>query len=298
MTTPTDATVRPPRGKQTVVIVTDSASDLADEVVARLGIRIVALSIRFGTEEFVDRVDLTAKQFWSKVAASAELPQTAAPSPGAFEEAFRAAAGEGYSAVICITLSSKLSATHDSAILAAQSVRDVIDVRVVDSLSITMGQGAMVIVAAEAALAGEGVNDVEASARALLGRIRVLGALDTLENLKKGGRIGGAQALLGSLLAVKPILNLSSGVVEQAGKQRTRAKALAHLVDLARTDASRHGGVEWVSAMHGDATDIDAFVAQLHDLAPAGVTVGQIGAVIGTHGGRGVMGLTYVVRQR
>lgn len=294
----TDEARLPDAGHQQVAVVTDSASDLADDVVAELGITIVPLSIRFGTEEFVDRQDLTPQQFWAKVAGSSVLPQTAAPSPGAFEAAFRAAAAAGRRSVVCVTLSSKLSATHDAAVLAAQAVRDVIDVRVVDSLSITMGQGAMVLVAARAARAGGDADAVEASARDLIGRTRVLGALDTLENLKKGGRIGGAQAMLGSLLAVKPILDISSGAVEQAGKQRTRAKALAHLVELAREDAAKHGGLDHVSAMHGDAPDIGAFVAQLAALAPDGVTVGQIGAVIGTHGGRGVMGLTYVVRQR
>lgn len=279
----------------TIRIVTDSSSDLTDEQVAGYGIVVVPLSIRFGNEEFVDRRDLTPQSFWAKVAASSTLPETAAPSPGAFETAFREAAADGCAGVVCICLSSALSATYASAVLAAKTVADIIDVRVVDSLSITSGLGTMAMAAATAATTGGDLATVEAAARANIGHTRVLAALDTLDNLKKGGRIGGAQAFLGTLLSIKPLIDVSSGSVVEAGKQRTRARALVALADLVKADLARFGSIRDLSVRHGDAKDVEAMLALLTPHVPRDqISVGQIGAVIGAHGGQGVMGLTYV----
>ena len=152
----------------------------------------------------------------------------------------------------------------------------------------------MAVEAARAAASGRSLADVAAVVHSLVPRTRVYGALDTLENLKKGGRIGGAQALIGSLLSVKPILDLSSGAVEQAGKQRTRTKSLAHLAQIVADVKTKHGNVENVAVMHGDASDVDQFLEMLAVSFPREeIVVGQIGAVIGTHGGPGVMGLTF-----
>lgn len=280
----------------TVRVVTDSACDVPEKLAGELGLVVVPLTIRFGSEEFVDRRDLSPSEFWRRCSSSSTLPETAAPAPGLFENAFRAAADAGCTGVVCICLSSKLSATIGSAQLAATSVADAIDVRVVDSLSITMGQGLMAIEAARAAGRGADLDEVERVARSYVGRTRVYGALDTLDNLKKGGRIGGAQALIGSLLQVKPIVDVSSGAVESPGKQRTRGKALAHLVSLVAAAKAEHGSIEHLSVMHGDAADVDSFLDQLSSLYPREeIVVGQIGAVIGSHGGRGVMGISFNV---
>ena len=277
-----------------VKIVTDSACDLSDTDTAELHIDVVPLTIRFGAEEFVDRKDLTPKEFWRRVAESPVLPETAAPSPGAFEQAFRRAATEGATSVVCINLSSKLSATYASAELAASSVRPGIDVRVVDSLSITMGQGSMVRVAAKMAANGAGPDEIVATVESMRSRTRVYGALDTLDNLKKGGRIGGAKALIGSLLSVKPLLDISTGAVEELGKQRTRSKALAHLTKMVMEAKSEYGSIENLAVMHGDADDADQIVDQLSVAFPRDQIVqGQIGAVIGSHGGPRVVGITF-----
>ena len=279
-----------------VRVVADSACDLPDELVAELGITIVPLSIRFGAEEFVDRKDLSAQEFWHRVAASPVLPETAAPSPGSFEAAFRDAATAGCTGVVCVCLSSALSATIGSARVAAEAVADVIEVRLVDSLSISMGQGTMATRAARIANSGAGLDAVEHAARELVGRTMVYGALDTLDNLKKGGRIGGAQALIGSLLQVKPIIDVSSGSVTQAGKQRTRGKALAHLAQLLADAKAAHGSVENVAIVHGDAPDFSVLLDLIARHYPReDVIVGQIGAVIGTHGGPRVIGITFNV---
>ena len=273
-----------------VRIVTDSSADLAADVVERLGIEVVPLSIRFGDEEYTDGVDLSVSQFYDKLASSADLPETAAPAPGAFEAAFRRQADAGADAIVCINLSSGLSATLQSAQNAA-SATEGLDVRVVDSRSITSGLGTQVRVAAEAAADGAGADDVVALVDDLVGRTHVFGALDTLDNLKKGGRIGGAQALLGSLLSVKPLLDLSSGEVAEAGRARTRRRALEWLRDKVFSQPA----VEHLCIAHGMAPDLDNMLDLLAPRYPADqVTVTTIGPVIGTHGGPRVMGLTWV----
>jgi DegV family protein with EDD domain len=272
-----------------VRIVTDSSADLSADEVDRLGIEVVPLSIRFGDEEFTDGVDLSVEQFYEKLASSADLPETAAPAPGAFEEAFRRQAHAGADAVVCINLSSGLSATYQSAQTAA-SASD-LDVRVVDSRSITSGLGTQVTLAAEAAAGGASADDVVALVEGLVGRTHVMGALDTLDNLKKGGRIGGAQALLGSLLSIKPLLDISSGEVAEAGKARTRRKALEWL----RDQIFALPVVEHLCVAHGMAPDLDDMLALLAPRYPADtIRVTTIGPTIGTHGGPRVMGLTWV----
>jgi DegV family protein with EDD domain len=164
-------------------------------------------------------------------------------------------------------------------------------VHVVDSRSITSGLGTQVRLAAQAAADGAGPDEVVALVEGLVRRTRVLGALDTLDNLKKGGRIGGAQALLGSLLSIKPILDLSSGETQEAGRARTRRKAL----DALRDRVIEHGPVTELHVVHGFAPDLDAMLDLLAEHHPRDeIRVGTIGPVIGTHGGPRVMGVTWL----
>lgn len=274
-----------------VRIVTDSACDLTPEEVEAHRVEIVPLTIRFGDEEFVDVTELTPGAFYEKMAGTDVLPETAAPSPGAFETAFLKLAGEGARAIVCINLSEKLSATAQSARNAAAAVADDIEVHVVDSRSITAGLATIVIDAAEAAAGGADPDEIVRRADALSDRIHVFGVLDTLDNLKKGGRIGGAQALLGTMLSIKPIVDLSSGETVQAGRERTRRKALAWLRDR----LAQAGDVEQVTVMHAMAPDLDEFVASLADVTDTDrLRVGTIGPVIGSHAGPRVIGLTWV----
>jgi DegV family protein with EDD domain len=275
-----------------VRVVTDSACDLPQALAEELDIRIVPLSIRFGDEEFVDREELSASDFYKKMASSSAFPETAAPSPGAFEAAFRGAGEDGADGVLCINLSSDLSATFQSAQNAARAVGDDLPVRVVDSKSITMGLGMMCILAGRAVRDGASLDDAAALVEDLVPRTRVYGALDTLDNLKKGGRIGGAQALVGSLLSIKPIIDISTGKVEQESKQRTRAKALRYLAQK----VAEHGHVENLAALHGGATDFEDLLDLLAEHYPRDeILTGEIGATIGTHGGAGVVGVTFHV---
>jgi DegV family protein with EDD domain len=275
-----------------VRIVTDSSCDLSDTQCAALGIEVVPLTIRFGADEFVDRTELTVDEFYARMAASAELPQTAAPAPGAFEAAFRRAADAGADAVVCVNLSAQLSATMQSAQTAAKAFDGSLDVRVIDSRSITLGLGSMVTWAAEAALDGASVDTIAAGVASMVERNRVWATLDTLENLKKGGRIGGAKALVAGLLSIKPAISIHEGVVEEAGKPRTRGKALQWLADRVLEEPA----VERLAVVHGQAPDVDQF---LDLLAPrydrSDITVGVIGPVIGAHGGPRVLGVAYQV---
>ena len=273
-------------------IVTDSSCDLPASVADEHGIAIVPLTIRFGDEELVDRRDLTPSQFWDRCAASAVLPETAAPSPGQFEEAFRAAAAGGAEGVCCVNISSRLSATIQSAQAAAQAVADTIPVRVVDSRSVTLGLGMIVLEACRKAEAGATLDEVAAAAEDAATRARVLGTLDTLENLKKGGRIGGAQALLGSLLSIKPAIEVRDGAVEPGPKQRTRSKALRFLVDSVAEEPS----IEHLAVMHGAAPDLDQLLDLLSSHVPREkIIVGDIGPVVGAHTGPRTIGVAYLV---
>ena len=275
-----------------VRVVTDSACDLPNDLAVELDIDIVPLTIRFGDEEFVDRRDLSPKQFWARCATSPVLPETAAPSAGAFEEAFRAARAAGAEGVVCINLSSKLSATYQAAQVAANALEGELPVRVVDSLSVTMGLGSIALAAARLAAAGKSIDDVAGVAEDLSHRTRVLGTLDTLENLKKGGRIGGAKAMLGSMLSLKPVIWVVDGLVEEESKQRTRSRALRYLVDKVAEQAKQ--GIEDLAVMHGDAPDLDEFLDMLNEHFPReDIVIGDIGAVIGTHAGPRVMGVAY-----
>ena len=276
----------------TVRIITDSACDIPQDIADRLGIVIVPLSIRFGSDEYTDRADLSAEEFWAKCKASTTLPETAAPSPGLFQQAFEAAQAEGCEGVVCITLSSDLSATFQSAKAAAESVSP-FPVTVIDSRTVTIAQGLLAIDAAERAAAGAGYAEVVAQARDTVPRLGLVGVLDTLEHLKKGGRIGSAQALLGSMLAIKPLILVQDGKVAEGGRQRTRAKALDALAKVV-TDAAPF---ERLAVAHGAAEDLDSLLARLAQLeTDTPIIVGDIGPVVGTHGGPGVIGVCWIRR--
>jgi DegV family protein with EDD domain len=268
-----------------VRIVTDSGCDLSPEVSAALGIVVVPLSIRFGATEYTDRVDLSPEKFYEEMAGRDELPETAAPSPGAFAQAYQSLLDDGATTIVCIMLSEALSATAQAARTAATTIESA-DIRIVDSASATVGQGTLVLRAAEAARDGASAEDIIASTNEMSARTHVLGVLDTLDNLKKGGRIGNAQAMIGSLLSIKPCIDLSTGSVEEAGRQRTRKKALAWLAGELPANATN------VAIGHGLAPDIDKFVSMINLEVDR---ISLIGPVVGTHGGPRVIGLSYTL---
>jgi len=215
-----------------VRVVTDSVADLPSQVVKELGITVVPLVIRFGAELYRDGVDLTADEFYNKLARSKILPVTSVPSPAAFAEAYDKLAGET-GEILAIIVSSRLSGTYDVASQAVGLMKRKCRVEVIDSRWATMAQGFIVMKAAEAAQAGASLDEVAEVARRNIPRVEFRAAFDTLEYLRRGGRIGRAQALLGSALKINPIITLKDGVVEPAGRTHSRAKAIEHLYNFA-----------------------------------------------------------------
>jgi DegV family protein with EDD domain len=273
-------------------VVTDSACDLA-KVADQPDLTVVPLSIRFGSEEFVDGTTLSPDDFWARCAASSVLPETSAPSPGAFQEAFLAAADDGYDGVLSISLSGGVSATYQAATAAAKAVADRIPVRALDTRSLTMGLGLMVMDLVELAGTGATLEEMEARVESLIPRTKVFGVLDTLDHLEKGGRIGGARALLGSLLSIKPVVTLVDGVVEEESKQRTRSRSLRYLADKGK-DVSP---VSRLAVCNGAAADIDVFLDMVKEVVTEHpLVVTDLGPVVGTHTGPGTVGMCFVLK--
>jgi DegV family protein with EDD domain len=272
-----------------VRIVSDSACDLSPALCTELGIEIVPLTIRFGDDELVDRVELTTEAFWERLAHSKVLPETAAPSVGAFESTFRGLQESGADGIVCINLSSRMSATMQSAQIAAKTLDDLCPVEVIDSKSASMGIGMQCIEAVKVARDGGDMHDVVAAVESVRDRSHMLFTVETLEYLRRGGRIGGAQAMLGSMLSIKPVITVKDGAVEPAGKVRTRSKALRFIVDRVKERP-----VEMLCVVHAQASDVDEFVSMLEPIVPdTEILVGSIGPVVGVHAGPGVMGVTW-----
>jgi DegV family protein with EDD domain len=274
-----------------VRVVTDSSCDLPRSLVEAYGIEVVPLTIRFGDEELVDRDELDAADFWTRLRSSEALPETSAPSAGAFEARFRDLVQRGASGIISINLSSRLSATMQAAQVAANVVRDDCPTVVIDSRTVSMGLGALCLTAARRAADGGRLEEIVEDVISRRDRTRLFGALDTLEYLKRGGRIGNARALLGSMLSIKPIVEVRDGVVEESGKVRTRSKALAALADRVRAQP-----VDTCAVLHGQATDVDELLDLLDPVFPRDeIVTGLVGPVIGTHAGPGVIGVSFQV---
>jgi DegV family protein with EDD domain len=278
-----------------IQIVTDSACDLRPATAEERAIRVVPLTIRFGDEELVDGEELSTKEFWDRVITGPDMPATAAPSPGAFQKAFLDAADAGHSAVVCVTLSSRLSATYQAACAGAEAVADRIPVRVVDSLSATMGEGLLVVAAADMAATGAAMNEIGDSLEAMRARTHVYGVVDSLDHLKRGGRIGGAAHLVGSLLSIKPVIEVREGVVEVESKQRTRSRSLQYLAGK----ALGAGPLERLATANGAAPDFDVVLDLVRQADPVHpLMVGDLGPVVGSHTGPGAVGVCFITAAR
>ena len=215
-----------------VKVVTDSVSDLPPQLVKELGITTIPLIVRFGEKLYRDGVDLTNEQFYQKLTTSKILPVTSVPSPATFAAAYDKLAEET-DQILAIIVSSKLSGTHEVALQSIGLMKRKCRVKVVDSEWAVMAQGFLVMAAARAAQTGAKLNEVVNIVRANTHRVDMRAAFDTLEYLRRGGRIGAAQAFLGSALRIHPIITMKNGVVEPAGRARSRAKAIDHLYQFA-----------------------------------------------------------------
>lgn len=279
-----------------VRIVTDSTADLPAEVASALGITVVPLTVFFGDEAYLDGVELDNAGFYVKMAASKDLPRTSQPSPSAFQEAFQRLIDEGADAILSVHLSSKLSGTYQSACTARDSLPESmrhIPIEIVDSLIISAAMGYAVQQAARLAQAGKELEEIKATTIDLLSRAKILAVLDTLEYVRRGGRIGGASAMLGNMLSFKPIIALTGGEVVPIERPRTRAKAYARVAQL----LSEQGTLEYVAVV-----ETNAEVGQQFDEAIQSVCSGELphydlGAVIGTHTGPGTAAIAFITAQ-
>jgi len=273
-------------------IVTDSSCDLPDEVIAQHRIEVVPLTIRFGDEELVDREELSSEEFWRRLTTGQALPETAAPSVGRFQQAFTRLVSAGADGIVVLCISSKISATIQSATLAAEQYAAGIPLRVIDSSLVSGALGLAAIEAAKAAAAGGSIDEVEAAARAACERGRIFATPDTLEYLRRGGRVGGAAALIGGLLDVKVLLGFEDGKVAGVGRVRSRKKALAAVLDHVRENVS---SIAHLAVVHSDPAELSEFVQNLAQIYEGPPMMCRFGPVVGTHIGPGALGVTYLV---
>jgi len=278
-----------------VRVVSDSACDLPAETCEAFGIEIVPLTIRFGTDEYVDRTELSTEDFWKKLESSSMLPETAAPSVGAFEETFRALNDSGAEGIVCVNLSAHLSATMQSAQVAAKALDGLCPIEIIDSASASMGIGILALHAARRAAEGADVATISREVNERRQRQRLYAMLDTLEYLKKGGRISGAQAAIGTFLSVKPIIAVEDGKVETADKPRTRSKSRERCIELICARP-----IERVAILHTLAPDVDEFrdeVIRRSGVDPSTVMVSIVGPSVGPHLGPGCVGAAVLYKR-
>jgi DegV family protein with EDD domain len=275
-----------------VALVTDTSADLLPAQADEAGIRLVPLSVSFGDETFEAVTGLSNEAFYERLTApGAPFPRTAAPNPPQFAAAYRDALDQGASSVVCVTISRDLSATYASAVQAAAGFEPG-TVEVIDSRAVTHALALIVSQAAHLARTGASQGEVASLVRDLAERSGILFTVDTLEYLQKGGRIGRASALLGTVLSIKPILGLADGVVVPVDRQRTAAKAHARLLELV---AER--SIERATVVHTMAPGIEAIrdeVATVIGLDPAAVDIGLVGPVAGAHVGPGMHGVAFI----
>lgn len=267
-------------------VVTDSTADLPDEWRSHYAIEVVPLKVLFGQETFRDRVDMTDEEFFKRLAASTTLPTTSAPSPGEFADVYRKVSRD-YEGCISIHIGAQLSATAEAARIGASSVEG-FRVEVVDSETVSMPIAFLCRIAAECPT----LDDAVAATKERVPKARVLALLDTLRYLEMGGRLSRAQAMIGTMLDLKPLLLVADREITPVDRVRTRKRAMTRMVEFFK----REEPVEHVAVMHAQAPeDAERIAAELRAESPSReVTVGQIGCVLGTHTGPRALGIVYL----
>jgi DegV family protein with EDD domain len=279
-----------------VAIFTDSASDLDPALAAAAGIGIVPLLVNFGKDSFKAGVELSTAEFWERmIVPDAPFPTTAASSPGEFKEAYEAAFADGADAIVSIHVAGTLSATIKSAQIARDMLPDR-EIHVVDSLGASMAEGILAQMAVELAAEGRSAAEIAEVLESRAPDIVIYVALETLDYLKKGGRISGAQAAIGTLLSVKPIIVVKDGKVETGDRVRTRSKARERLIEMVSERP-----IERLVILHTVTPDVEAFrdelIARIPDAPPAkDVPIALVGPSVGPHLGPGCVGAVVLYR--
>jgi len=275
-----------------VKIVTDSTADLPESLVKEFGIHVIPLKVSFGDTVYREGIDITSKEFFEKLKTSQQLPRTSQPSPGEFKELYEELTSDG-SGVVSIHLSSLMSGTYQSAVMARKELAAK-DITVIDSKTVSMGLGLVALEAAKAAKAGKTTDEILTIINELINKVNIYFVVDTMEYLQKGGRIGKASAFLGTMLNIKPVLTIKEGLVVPFEKIRGKAKALEKLMDVIREFSEQHGPMQ-CALVHANALDE---TIQLHEklisqFKYCEMMICEIGAVVGTHGGPGLIGFVF-----
>jgi DegV family protein with EDD domain len=281
----------------TVRIVTDSTADIPLDQAKASGITVVPLTVFFGDEAYLDGIELDSVSFYNKLQASKDLPRTSQPSPAAFQEAYIRLINEGADAILAVHLSSKLSGTYQSACTARDTLPDSVKkvpIEIIDSLNISIAMSRVIIQAAQEAREGVSLPEIKAHLLDELARTRILCVLDTLEYVRRGGRIGGARAFLGNMLSVKPIISLKDGEVIPVEQPRTRSKAYARVAELVQ----EMGKIEYITI----AESTEGFGQQLAEVIKTvysgDLPIYQLGAALGTHTGPGTAAIAVVIARQ
>jgi DegV family protein with EDD domain len=275
-----------------VRVVCDSTADLSDRDRDAGRVIVVPLKVIFGDEELVDGVDIDAKRFYERMRNSTRNPTTSQPTPAEFEAAFRQAAAEGDS-VVCTTLSAEMSGTHGAAVQARGALPD-LDIEVVDTRTVAIGHNAIVRAAVEAAGRGADATEVVDLVRGIIAKQRSIFTVDTLEYLRRGGRIGGARALLGSVLNIKPVLQVSDGRIEPHDKVRTFQRALDRMASEVIAASGETGRRARVVLGHADRlADCRALADRIREQCEGEPEIIEIGPIVGCHAGPGTVGLSF-----
>jgi fatty acid kinase fatty acid binding subunit len=280
-----------------VRIVTDSTADIPLDQARDAGITVVPLTVFFGDEAYLDGVELDSRGFYNKLQASKELPRTSQPSPAAFQEAYIRLIDEGADAILSIHLSAKLSGTYQSACTALDTLPDTvkkIPIEIIDSQSISIGMSRSIFRAAQEAREGLSLPEIKAHVLDELARTRILAVLDTLEYVRRGGRIGGAKAFLGNMLSVKPIISLKEGEVIAVEQPRTRSKAYARVAELLQ----EMGKIEHVSIAELGEGLGQQLAQALRNVYSGDLPIYQLGAALGTHTGPGTAAIAAVIAKQ
>lgn len=264
----------------TVHVIVDSTSDIDADRAKSLGITIVPLTVAFGDDAFLDGVDIDNKTFYEKMAKASALPVTSTPSVEQFQRAFREAINGGATGILVISLSSALSGTLNTATLAAQEFSSV-PFKLIDSRSVSAGFGLPAMLAAEKARQGASLDELASFVQDIYARGSLYFVLDTLENLRKGGRIGSAAAFIGTMLSFKPILAIKDGLVTPLERPRSRAKALTRITELVKD----LGPLDYMAIAASNDTAGAEILESVRPLYSGTIEVFKLGAVIGTHAG-------------
>jgi DegV family protein with EDD domain len=275
-----------------VRIVCDSTADLEADFRAAHDVRVVPLNVIFGEEVFEDGVTIHPADFYARMRSSTVHPRTSQPTPTEFEDVFRELSADG-SPIVCTTISSEMSGSFASATQARTALPDR-DIRVIDTLSVSVGHNAAVYAAIAAAEAGADPDAVVAAVKTVLDTQQILFTVETLEYLRRGGRIGGARALVGSMLDIKPILEIRGGVIEPVDRARTFGRALDRIVGTITDAAQKWGGAN-VIVGHADKAEVAAgLAARLRPVTERGeLRIIDVGPVVGAHAGPGSIGIGF-----